>query len=177
MNQLQSSESLPIELYNDDEVMSGQISCPSPLRLLDLLNGTGVETQNGRNEFFTFEGFLDASNASGRKEMRTLYIRKAAIHLVAVDEVDLGRGVGAGMSQKGYPLVHKSSVRVTLRLRNYKLIGNVHCVLRQTVQDLLNSNTAFLPLTDVTLIREEHVLGTRPFVAVNKAQIIWSQQE
>jgi len=172
MNRVQSIKSLPVELYTGDEVLSGRISCPSSSRLLDLLNGINV-----KSELIEFHGFSYGTIGDELQRMNGLYIRKSAIHLVAVDDIDLGRGAGADRSERVYPVVNKSQVRVTLRLPNYTLLSNIHCSEGQTIEDLMNSDKAFLPLTHVTITRDQQEYGTRPFVAVNREQIIWSQEE
>jgi hypothetical protein len=175
MNQVQSVKTLSVELYAGDEVLSGQICCPSSSRLLDLLNSRGVEKWNPKNELVEFHGFLYGTSGEELQGVNVLRIRKSALHLVAVDDVDLGRGAGADGSQRVYPVVNKTQVRVTLRLPNYTLLCNIHCSEGQTIEDLMNSDMTFLPLTHVTITRDQHEYGTRPFVAVNKEQIIWSQ--
>jgi hypothetical protein len=175
MNQIQSIKTLPVELYTGDEVLSGRVSCPSSSRLLDLLNNRGVERWNAKNELIEFHGFLYGTSGEEHQGINVLRIRKSALHLVAVDDVDLGRGAGADNSQRVYPVVNKTQVRVTLRLPNYTLLSNIHCSEGQTIEDLMNSDMTFLPLTHVTITRDQHEYGTRPFVAVNKEQIIWSQ--
>jgi hypothetical protein len=177
MNSAINIKQLPIEVFTEDEVLTGHMSCPSSIRLLDFLNQTGVEKLNSRNDFCIFDDFQSYSNISQYQEVNRLFIRKASIHFVAVDEVNLGRGAGAEKGRNGYPVVPKSSVLMTLRLQNHKLTGNLYYGRGQTIKDSIDSDTAFLPLTHVTIIRDQHVYGIRPFVAVNKEHIIWSQEE
>ena len=177
MNQVQSIKTLQVELYTGDEVLSGRIPCPSSSRLLDLLNIRGVEGWNAKHDLIEFHSILYGPSGEELQGMNVMHIRKSAIHIVAVDDVDLGRGAGADSSQRVYPVVNKTQVRVTLRLPNYTLLSNVHCIEGQTIGDLMNSDMTFLPLTHVTITRDQHEYGTRPFVAVNKEQIIWSQED
>lgn len=177
MNQVQSIKTLPVELYTGDEVLSGRISCPSSSRLLDFLNNRAVEIRNAKHDLIEFHSILYGTSGEELQETNALHIRKSAIHIVAVDDVDLGRGAGADRSQRVYPVVNKTQVRVTLRLPNYTLLSTIHCIEEQTIEDLINSDITFLPLTHVTITRDQHEYGTRPFVAVNKEQIIWLQED
>ena len=47
----------------------------------------------------------------------------------------------------------------------------------QTIREVLDEKTLFLPLTDVTMVLEGRIYGTRPFVAVRKDQIISLKEE
>jgi hypothetical protein len=63
-------------------------------------------------------------------------------------------------------------VRVSIELPGYSLDGTMHCSPGRTIRDVLDENTMFLPMTEVTIIRDNRVYGSRPFVAVRKEQII-----
>jgi len=167
-----------LEFYTRSHVLSGQVSCPSRSRLSDLLNESSLE-RSVKGEFIEFVNAYYPGNGDGdtHQDKPKEYIRKAAIQLVAVPDADLGRGIGTGNNPKAYPFVRKYTARVSLQLETYTLIGSIHCCQGQSVQDVLNDNTLFLPLTDVTIAREYHVYATRPFVAVNKQQIISSREE
>jgi hypothetical protein len=57
-------------------------------------------------------------------------------------------------------------------MSTYALIGNIHLASKQTVRDVLKDHRLFLPLTDATITDDSGFRGERPFVAVNKRQII-----
>lgn len=169
---------VPLELYTLSRVLSGYIRCPREIRLLDLLNGTG-SSEHGINRGFI--EFVDIS-ASGEEhtyqERLREYIRKAAVQLISISDADLARGVGGARGgAKLYPFVSKSAVPVSLQLPTYTLIGCAHCSQGQSLQDMLNEDKLFIPLTGVTIAHPYGLHATRPFVAVNKEQVTSSREE
>jgi hypothetical protein len=171
-----ASNLVPLEFYTNSRVVSGYVSCPNGARLLDILNGTSAAERNLKGDFLEF---IDAPHPEEElpRENGKGYVRKSAVQLVGISDSALGRGIGASDGPKLYPFVKKSPVRVNLELQTYTLIGSIHRTQGQTMQDVLNEDSSFLPLTDVTIAREYSVYGTRPFVAVNKQQIISSREE
>jgi hypothetical protein len=109
------------------------------------------------------------------------YIRKAAVELLAISDGDLRRGIGGRSDAKVYPFKQKSRVPVNLQLNlqlnAYAVTGSIHCSQRQTIQDVLNDDRPFLALTDVAMPHEFHICGTKPFIALNKQQIISCREE
>jgi len=122
MNQPINNNSLPVELYTDDEVLIGQMSCPSSSRLLDLLNNSGLQAFISRDKFCIFDGFSCLDSGSAGQEPHRLYVRKSVVHFVAVDDLNLGRGAGADRDRKTYPVVSKSSVRMTIKMKTRCLL-------------------------------------------------------
>ncbi|MDD5082049.1 MAG: hypothetical protein PHU08_01620 [Dehalococcoidales bacterium] len=176
MNQTPGRNSFDVECYTHSQVVNGQISCPEGVRVLDFLNASATIDRNASAEFIELANASDGSTSDLLHEKRKEYVRKAAIHLVAVPDANTGRGVST-TGAKVYPFIHKDPARVTVQLQGYTLFGTIHRCQGQTTQDVLNESTRFLPLTDVTIAREYGICGTRPFVAVNKEQIISSREE
>lgn len=167
-NQSRAENFLEIEVYTQSASKTGKVPCPSISRVLDLLN----------NQIFSDaasdKGFLEMleSGASADQDAPKLYFRKSAIELIALTDANTGRGIGAAPSQKTYPFVHKISRRVALELHSYKVVGSIHCASDQSVMATLNERKAFLPMTDAVITNGSSLCKKRPFVAVNKNQII-----
>jgi hypothetical protein len=175
MTNQSSCEIISVEFYARSGVVNGLLSCPSGARLLDILNGVGFLEKKIKGEFIEFAN-ATISN-TGVMEKSSEYFRKTALQLVAISDTNLGRGFGASGNRSTYPFVQKRQVWVSLQLPDYSLMGTIHLDQRQSTQDLLNEDTQFLPLTEVTIAREYHLYGTRPFVAINKQHIISSREE
>ncbi len=158
---------LDLECYTEDEVLGGRIRWPVGLRLLDLLNSLYTTQHDSSGEFLDFVDISRESDA-----VRTL-VNKSAIQMVTVAEIDLARGAGAD-ARPGYPFVPKSGIPVSVKLKTHVVGGTMHLGEHEDVQDLLNGDALFLPLTNTTLATmENQFYGTRPFVAVNKRHIAW----
>ena len=66
---------------------------------------------------------------------------------------------------------------VTLHLKNFVITGTLHLSEMQTVKELLNEKITFLPITEATISHDYKLVGTRPFVIVNKELILISREE
>jgi hypothetical protein len=167
----QTPEWLMLECYTEDEVLAGRIRWPVGLRLLDLLNSFYTTQQDSSGEFLNF---IDISQEND--SVRT-FINKSAMQMVTISESDLARGAGADPNQQ-FPFVHKTEVPISLRLKTYRISGLMHLADDETIQDILNRDTMFVPVTSVTLATiSNQFYGTRPFIAVNKKHITWLQSE
>ncbi len=165
----QTPDWLLLECYTEDEVLSGRIRWPVGLRLLDLLYSLYTTHHDSSGEFLNF---IDISRE--HDSIRT-FINKAAVQMVTISENDLARGAGAE-TNRHYPFIRKSEVPVSLRLRTYIVSGTMHLTDNETIQDVLNRDTMFVPVTNVTLATTANqYYGTRPFIAVNKKHITWVQ--
>jgi hypothetical protein len=168
INQSRVENLLEIEVYTQSPVKKGKVSCPSIVRALDLLN----------NHFFPDaiddKNFLELmeSGAAAGQDAPKLYFRKSAIDLIAFTDANAGRGNGAVPSLKAYPFVSKMPRHVTIELHSYTVVGSIHCASDQSVMTILNERKAFLPVTDAVITNGSGFRGERPFVAINRHQII-----
>jgi hypothetical protein len=168
---------LQLEFYTQFRVLSGYIHCPVERRLLDLLNDAGASDYDINGEFLEFIDISASSEDQAYQQGLKEYIRKAAIQLVGISDTNLARGVGTKAGSKLYPFIQKSTFPVSLQLQTYTLTGSIHYSQGQSVQDVLNEQKLFIPLTDVTIAHQYGMYATRPFVAVNKEQVISSREE
>jgi len=167
--QKQTPDWLLLECYTEDEVLAGRIRWPVGLRLLDLLNSLYTTQHDSSGEFLNF---IDISREND--SVRT-FINKAAVQMVTISENDLARGAGAE-TNRHYPFIRKSEIPVSLRLKTYIVSGTMHLADNETIQDILNRDTMFVPVTNVTLATTTNqYYGIRPFIAVNKKHITWVQ--
>jgi len=159
---------LEIEVYTQSPVQTGRVSCPATTRVLDLLNNHLFLDAGGEDSFLE----MIETGGAGGQEGTHIYIRKSAIQIIAVTEDNTGRSVGAASNRNSYPFVCKVSSRVTIEMRNYAVVGNMHCSGDQCVIALLNERKAFMPLTEVVITNSSGLRQERPFVAINKYQVI-----
>ncbi len=159
-------EWLPMECFTGDEVFVGHTRWPVGIRLLDLLNSLYTTRYDSSGEF------LDFINMSAENDPVETHINKTAVTMVALDEIDLARGAGAG-ADRTYPFVPKSTVPVSVKTDAFTVDGSMHVADRETITDILNRDALFLPITGATIAtRENHLYARRPFVAVNKRHIV-----
>ena len=165
MNQLQAKELLHLELFTGEDILQGTVSCPSSLRLFDVLNQA--------KEFCVFHDFCQSDSEINGDKNDCLYVRTGAISFAAVEDFDTGRGVKAkGKSWVGFPVIAKAQRQVTVRLQNAVINGDVHFGRGQSLADLMNDERSFLPLTNASIAFRSNQPLNRPFVAINKRQII-----
>lgn len=163
-------EKLPVAVYLDAQVLTGTVSLPRGKRLSDFLN-SGIAGQPTSNFLELSE--VTISHVDGRKEKaQTAYVNKTGIQLLATLEKDTSRGIGATDGPKPYPFVQKSPSRARMRMPNYELTGSLHCAGGQELQQLLEENMMFLPLTEARIRATDGQLSwNAAFVAVNRGQI------
>jgi len=162
---------LPLECYTEDEVIAGRIRWPVGLRLLDLLNSLYAVNRESSGDF------LDMIDIARESDSARTLVSKSAIRMIAISDNHLARGAGGVPSPK-YPFVRKSEVAVSLKLKTHTVNGSLHVAERESIQDVLNREALFVPVTNATLATSENYFyGTRPFVAVNKRHIIWVRVE
>jgi hypothetical protein len=71
-------------------------------------------------------------------------------------------------------IVTKIAVNATVQTTSHLLRGHIHIRRDQRIKDELDGNEKFLAITDVTVSNAEgHTLYQAPFMAVQKAHIIW----
>jgi hypothetical protein len=163
------SEVLSVEIYTQSKVFNGQVACPIGYRLLDLFNNDEPAEGDIPEDFIEL---VNASSTISYHDQLKEYIRKSSIHLIAVTDSEQGRGLGAQNSLKTYPFIGKSTRQVNIEMQYYSISGTAYICQGQTMKDLINERTLFLPLTSVTIGRESHFYGNRPFCIINKKQII-----
>jgi hypothetical protein len=157
---------LALECYTEDGVLGGRIRWPLGLRLLDLLNSLYTTQRDSSGEF------LDFVDISRERDTAGTFINKAAIQMVTISGSDLARGAGADL-KRAYPFVRKSEIAVSVKLKTHVVSGTMHLAGKEAVQDVLNRDALFIPVTNATLATSgNQFYGTRPFVAVNKRHII-----
>jgi len=167
----QTPDWLPLECYTEVEVLDGRVRWPIGLRLLDLLNSLYTTKHDSSGDFLDF---VDISKTGG--PTRT-YISKEAIQMVVVSQMDLARGAGADPDPI-YPYISKSGIPVSIRLKTYVINGLMHLSEYETIQDLLNRDALFVPVTNVKIYTlDNRFYGDRPFAAVNKRHIVWVNSE
>jgi len=165
--------SIPVEVAMQSEIKAGYISCPLYTRLLDLFNG---ETDSN-TDFFELASSANNETTDTKIDNSRFYFRKSAIDFIAVNEANAARGIGSNQNWKAYPFLPKYPAHVTLHLKNFVITGTLHLSEMQTVKELLNEKITFLPITEATISHDYKLVGTRPFVIVNKELILISREE
>ncbi len=158
---------IELEFVTASNSLKAGISCPTGLRILDLLNTPCSGLQNTKSEFIELQDRSNPNNTT-----RTIFIKKEALLFVSAPDENLRRGLGANGDFKVYPFIEKTSLRMSVQIQNYLLIGNIFMKKGQDLLTMLNDDMFFLPITDVTLALDSAYLGNRPFVAINKQQIV-----
>ena len=169
-----------LHFFTSTQVLSGYVQCPKEMRLLDLLNG-GPRLGATRDRAFLEVSPAPPATGVPAPQVPRAYVSKPSVQLVAVDDPNLARGVGAQPDTKPYPFTHKSPVRVHLQLQDYCVAGDLHLAAGQSIAAVLNEDAQFIPLTDATVGREhgrgERLFTSRPLVLVNKGQIVSLRRE
>jgi hypothetical protein len=166
------SESLKAEFYIQSDILKGQLACPLGFRLLDLFNNTEMVDDTSPGEFIEFVNEINCTSGGSYFDAPKEYIRRTSVHLVAVPDLETGRGLGSTNSLKTYPFICKLPRLVKIEMQYYSLVGTAYLRQEQTMRELLNEQTQFLPLTDVTITHEGHLKGARPFAIINKQWVI-----
>lgn len=165
-------QELPVTLYTGTDTLIGTVRIPDELRLLDLLNNGFNGERQRINSFLELIG-VTISGTSGPKERRPiLHIAKPMIHIIETPDSNSARGIGAKGDPKHHPYVQKSPSRVRLQLSNYTLIGDMHCASGETVLDVINAESMFLPLTNVKInAHGSDRWQPAAFLAVNRNEV------
>jgi hypothetical protein len=167
----QTPEWLALECYTEDEVLAGRIRWPIGLRLLDLLNSLYATPRESGGDFLDF---IDVSKSD---ESVSTFISKSSVGMVTISDSNLARGAGAEPAHR-YPYVRKLEVEVSLKLKTHLISGTMHLAEKETIQDVLNRDSLFIPITSATIVTADNrFYGTRPFIAVNKRHIVWARVE
>ena len=124
------------------------------------------ESHDIRARFYCPPGYrvLDALNE--------LIIRKETVQFVTADDGDAGRGFGLSPEHKHFRIIEKVPVKVDIQLKAYTLTGKMHQLQKRKLEDTLADYVYFLPLTDVTIMRDSNLIAGKPFAAINKKFIV-----
>ena len=169
---------LGVRLYLQAHTLSGLVYRAYEERLLDLLNGVSVRRRESRGRFLELRE-VTIHYVDGKEEkLPSAYINKATIQLAATQDGDLVRSIGAKPGRKPYPFMPKSSIPVKLWTPDYALTGNIYRASHQETWRVLEESMMFLPLTDAEIRALADGASLKvPFVAVNREQILWLQEE
>ena len=163
-----------VKIYTVAPVCAGYIDVPPRRRLLDVLNGVPLGELRVDEEFLLLSEARISSLDGSEVTVQNAYVNKAKI--LFVKEVGGGETRGLG-GPRQYPVVDKVSAPIKLIMPFFTLIGRMHFAENQRLWDLLNWAPRFLPLTNVDICAEEGESESGvSFVAVNKEQIIFSQE-
>ncbi len=71
-------------------------------------------------------------------------------------------------------IISKRSVYATVQTTTHLMRGHIHIRHDQRIKDELDLDETFLAVTDVNVLAADgHILFQAPFLAVNRAHIIW----
>ena len=71
-------------------------------------------------------------------------------------------------------IVTKRPVAATVQTTKHLMRGNIHVRRDQRIKDELDIDNTFIALTDVNILGEDgQILFQAPFLAINRAHIIW----
>jgi hypothetical protein len=166
-----------LTFYTEMEIFPGLVRYPAELRLSDFLNLGGIDPPDARQSFLEVidPSFIETDRKVDAHILK--YVNKMTVQMVGLSDGNGGRGLGAGKANKVYPFVVKVPARVGLRLPSYVITGCMHYSSGQSLHDVLSSSNMFLPLTDVAItFLRDGVTSIKPFVAVNRSQILFSQE-
>lgn len=162
-----------VQIQLSPGVCTGYVYCPRQRRLLDVLNGVTAREPRANEEFLPVREAKMYSPDGRVTTVQPAYINKANILFVRDLEDGQTRRLGGQAGHKPYPFVPKSSTAVRLYMPSYALSGQMHCAKGKGISGVLNSETRFIPLTDVDICPStgSGELGVS-FIAVNKGQIL-----
>ena len=167
-------ERLEVSVYTPTCILTGHVHCLQKQRLLDLLNSILV---GGLRTYFDF---LPLTEVTIYTLDGTEATTKAALinkdNILFVIGVEQSSGLAGESTYKSLPFVGKSPIVASLYLPSYELSGKMHSAKGQRLSDLLNTGERFLPVTDANIVSSSGVEQTATFVAINKAQIIYSEE-
>jgi hypothetical protein len=155
---------IPLIIYSDIDVLSGILPLPDGVRLSDVLNTS--EKYIKFSKASTNNGVIDSINE--------VYVNKDEIKFVRTTGRDDGRGLG----DKYHLHVKKTPVRTKMLLSDYDLSGNLYSKSPGEIAHLLESDSAFLPCTEVKLRhKQSNLISDAEFVAINRNKIYSIQLE
>ena len=166
------SEQLSVTFYTKKGRFTGSISLPRGARLIEVLNDGLANIQSNESAYIRLSDVTLLYEGGGRISYDVMYIAKSNILIVATPDRDTARGIGAQSGMKSPKFVQKSPVSVRLEIQEYTITGNIHCNYGETVLDLLNAKSMFLPLTDAKVrTPQTDRWELIPFLAVNRQEV------
>ena len=163
-------ELVELDFFTQTQVITGTISCPDGMRILDMFNTPNAGLQNRKMEFIQIKESTTKDSESAQR--RTIWLKKDLILFVLASDENLGRGVGARKDAKVYPFVSKTPMKLSVEVQKYVITGNLFQAKNQQTSDVLNDGAFFLPMTDVNITLGSQLFRTGPFAAINKQQIV-----
>ena len=163
---------LRITFYVGRQACSGYIELHEEERLSDFLNSRFAKRQDSNDGFIKISDAAMTLQDNSKERLPEAIINRSAIQLMAIQEGDMARGLGAKPGPKSYPFVEKSPVLVRLHMQEFSVIGYMHCVAGQKTENLLEEKTMFIPLTQVKMLTPDMATWWKtPFAAVNREKI------
>jgi len=121
--------------YIASDVLSGYIALPEDKRLSDFLNSP--------SQFIKLTDVTILS-AEGKPEiLPEIHINKEAIKMIRTADKNTARGTG--------PSIPKIPVRTYIHMPDFELDGMLHCKKTESVMQLLETDSTFLPCTAVSV--------------------------
>jgi hypothetical protein len=167
-----------LTLYTKTDVLCGSVYHLEGERLSDLLNDESDPRGYRATPFLEISN-VDTCDPKRENAMLPIaHIKKATIQIIILPDTNAARGVGAKPGFKSFPFLPKLRIPVEVKLRDYSIVGNIHCAAGQLPQNVLDDTPKFLSLTDASVLRlNENTRLIAPFVAINKDQILALTQE
>ena len=160
-----------VQIYLANFSVSGDIHCPEQRRLLDILNGIPVAVESLGNDFLVLGNAGIQFTDRPEQKLNAAWVNRDDLLFVR----ELG-GRFKGISETGnraYPYVTKNPKNVIVHMPSYVLAGRLHCVEKKGIDDLLNSESTFVAMTEVDVCPVTGGgLSGIDFIAVNKKQIL-----
>lgn len=166
-----------VKIYTVAPVCTGYIDVPPRRRLMDVLNGVPLGELRVDEEFLLVSEAGISSSDGSEVTVQNAYLNKAKILFVKEVGGEETRGLGGEVAPRQYPFVDKLSAQIKLLMPFFTLTGRMHFAKNQRLRDVLNWSPRFLPLTNVDIYPAEGESESGvSFVAVNKEQVIFSQE-
>jgi hypothetical protein len=144
---------IPVTVHTGADILSGHISLPLTKRLSDFLNSS--------SQFISLTDVKLVGPGGKQEILSEIHINKDTIKMIRTVDENTARGVG--------PCIPKTPVHTHIHMSDYELDGLLHCKKRETISQLLEKDSTFLPCTTVN-IRDVHSddLWHTGFAAINR---------